>query len=153
MVTFVLDASAILRYLDGEVGVDRVREIIKLHIASEARVVISAIQWGEIHGVLLKRHSAGTAQAAISRISAFDFEVVPATAERAVRAAAIKVKMKIPYADAFGVELAGDSKHHVLVTADFDVKPAEGDVAIEFLPNKISGKRGPLEHGRRNPRI
>lgn len=140
MVTFVLDASAVLRYLDGEEGVDRVREIIKLHIAAHAHVVVSAIQWGELHGVLFKRHSPGTAQAAIGRLTAFDFELIPATPERAVRAAAIKIKRKIPYADAFAVELAGDSKYHILVTADFDVKPAKTDIAIEFLPKNCDRK-------------
>jgi hypothetical protein len=43
------------------------------------------------------------------------------------------VRRKIPYADAFEVELASDSADHVLLTADFDVKPAACDVKIEFL--------------------
>lgn len=74
--------------------------------------------------------------AALSRLSAFGFDIVPVTGERAVKSALIKVERKVPYADAFGIDLAGDSAEHVLVTADFDVKPAEGDVQIEFLPVK-----------------
>ena len=42
---------------------------------------------------------------------------------------------------AFAVELAGDSENHILVTADFDMKPARPDVTIEFLPNKLPRKR------------
>jgi len=63
-------------------------------------------------------------------------EVVAADGERAVRASLIRVKRDLPYVDAFGVELAGDSSDHVLVTADFDFKPASRDVATEFLPAK-----------------
>jgi hypothetical protein len=63
-------------------------------------------------------------------------EVVAVTAERAVNSAVIKQGRKIPYADAFGVDLAGDSAEHVLVTADFDVEPAKQDVRIEFLAVK-----------------
>ncbi len=75
-------------------------------------------------------------KAATARLSAFGMEVVAVTGERAVRSAVIKQERKIPYADAFGVDLAGDSVEHVLVTADFDVEPAKQDVRIEFLPLK-----------------
>ena len=134
--TYALDASAILRYLDGEAGAERVKQIIKGHLAGEYRVAVSAIHWGEVAGIVCKRHGRSGMDAALSRLSAFGFEVVPVTAERAVKSALIKVERRIPYADAFGIELAGDSAEHVLVTADFDVKPAEGDVRIEFLPVK-----------------
>jgi predicted nucleic acid-binding protein len=72
----------------------------------------------------------------LSRLSAFGFAVVPADAERAVRAALIKLKRQIPYVDAFGLELAAESGGRVFVTADFDFKPAIRDVKIEFLPAK-----------------
>lgn len=133
---YVLDASAILRYLDGEAGAGRVKEIVKEHLAGTGQVVVSAVHWGEVAGIVLKRHGRVKMDDVLSRLSAFGFEVVAASAERAVRSALIKVERKIPYADAFGVELAGDSAEHVLVTADFDVKPAAGDVRIEFLPGK-----------------
>jgi predicted nucleic acid-binding protein len=136
MVTYVLDASAILRYLDGEAGSERVTAIIKEHLAGKGRAVISAVHWGEIAGIVRKRHGAAGMGAALSRLSAFGLEVVPVSAERAVNSAVIKQERKIPYADAFGVDLAGDSADHVLVTADFDVKPAKLDVRIEFLPLK-----------------
>lgn len=75
-------------------------------------------------------------EAALARLEAFGSEVVPASAERAVRASLIKLKRKIPYVDAFGVELAADSPDYVLVTADFDLKPASKGIKIEFLPTQ-----------------
>jgi predicted nucleic acid-binding protein len=134
MVTYALDASAVLRYLDGEAGSTRVAEIIKGHLTDRHRVVISAVHWGEVAGITCKVHGRQAAELALSRLSSFGFEVVPATAERAMRAAFIKVATKIPYADAFGVELASGSPDHVLVTSDFDLKAAARDVKIEFLP-------------------
>jgi predicted nucleic acid-binding protein len=136
MVTYALDASAILRYLDGEAGSDRVAEVIKGHLAGRYTVVISAIHWGEVAGVTCKAHGLQAMDRVLSRLLSFGLEIVPATAERAVRAALVKVRRKIPYADAFGVELASDSAEHVLLTADFDVKPAARDVNVEFLPGK-----------------
>ncbi|MBS1800389.1 MAG: PIN domain-containing protein [Acidobacteria bacterium] len=136
MVTYVLDASAVLRYLDDEAGAERVEQIVKKHVAGKARVAISTIHWGEIAGIVMKRHGEAGMRAALSRLSAFGFEVVSVTADRAVRSATIKNLRKIPYADAFGIDLAEDSPEHILVTADFDAKPAQKDVRIEFLPLK-----------------
>lgn len=132
----MLDASAVLRYLDGEAGAERVASILKEHIEGVSRAVISAIHWGEIAGIVFKSRGRGAMDLILSRLSSFGVEVVPATAEHAVRSALIKVEKKIPYADSFGVTLAAISTEHVLVTADFDVKPAEGEVCIEFLPVK-----------------
>jgi len=136
MVRYVPDSSAILRYLDGEVGSDRVAEIIKDHMAGRCEAVICSLHWGEIAGQICKRRGAPAMELVLSRLSAFGFEVVPADAERAVRAALIKLKRQIPYVDAFGVELAADGRDRVFVTADFDFKPASRDVKIEFLPAK-----------------
>jgi predicted nucleic acid-binding protein len=136
MVTSVLDSSAVLRYLDGEAGAQRVSEIIKEHVANENLLIISAIHWGEMTGKIFQKHGKSGLDEALSRLLSFEFEIVPATAERAMKSGIIKAQKKIPYADAFGVELAGDSPEHVLVTADFDVKAVEQDVRIEFLPKK-----------------
>ena len=62
--------------------------------------------------------------------------IIPATAERAVRAAEIKEDRKLAYADAFAIELAMDSPDHVLVTADYDFKAVDDLARIEFLPLK-----------------
>jgi predicted nucleic acid-binding protein len=134
MVTYVLDSSAVLRYLDNEAGADRVAHIIKLHVLGVARVVVSDLHWGEIAGVVYKRHGADMTVKVMSRLDAFAFESAPVTRERAVNAAVIKAKTGIPYADAFGVELASDSREHTLITADYDTKPAANRIQIEFLP-------------------
>ena len=136
MVTYVLDASAILRYLDNEAGADRVATIIKAHVAGKAKAMVSTLHWGEIAGIVYKRHGADMKEKVMSRLDTFGLESVPVTPERAVDAATLMVQMHIPYTDALGVQLASDSNDHVLVTADFDVKPAESRVRIEFLPVK-----------------
>lgn len=134
--TYALDTSAVLRYLDGEAGAARVAEILKEHIAGRHRAVISAIHWGEVAGVTCEAHGREAVDLVVSRLYSFGLEIVPATAERALRAALIKVRRKISYADAFGVELVSNAPEHVLVTADFDLKAAANDVKIEFLPRK-----------------
>jgi predicted nucleic acid-binding protein len=85
---------------------------------------------------LRKRAGALEQKKVLERLLQIDVRVVAVTAERAVRAAEIKVDRKLPYADAFAIELAMDSPDHVLVTADYDFKAVDDLALIEFLPAK-----------------
>jgi len=85
MVTYVLDASAVLRYLDDEAGAARVSEIIKSHLAGNCEVVISALHWGEIAGIIHKVHGSDAMDLALSRLSASVFKL--SQPQRIVRSA------------------------------------------------------------------
>lgn len=136
MTVYVLDSSAVIRYIDGEIGADRVNAILKACVAGQAEVCISAMQWGEVGGNLRKRLGAAHEARIMGGILPKESEVVPVSGERAVRAADIKVDRKISYADAFALELAMDSLDHVLVTADYGFKAVDDLAHIEFLPAK-----------------
>jgi predicted nucleic acid-binding protein len=137
MTTYVLDSSALLRYIDDEAGADRVEEIFGACVAGQADVHISAMQWGEVAGNLRKRLGASHEVRIMSSLLPTECEIVPASGERAVRAAGIKVDRKVAYADAFAIELAMDSSGHILVTADYDFKEVADLAKIEFLPPKL----------------
>jgi predicted nucleic acid-binding protein len=134
--TFVLDSSSVLRYIDNEAGADRVNAIFKECVKHQARMCIPALQWGEVAGELWKRLGAAGGRRALESLMPFELDVVPASAERAVHAAALRIDRKIPYADAFALDLALDSQEHILVTADYDFKDAADLARIEFLPLK-----------------
>ena len=136
MTTYVLDSSALLRYIDDEAGADRVEEIFGACVAGQADVHISAMQWGEVAGNLRKRLGALQERRILSSFLPSESEIIAASAERAVRAAEIKVDRKIAYADAFALELAMESADHVLVTADYGFKAVDDLARIEFLPAK-----------------
>jgi predicted nucleic acid-binding protein len=136
VVTYVFDTSALLRYLDDEAGAERLTEIIEGHLEGKCRIAMSAVNWGEVATKLFQRKGRRQFETIFSELESLGFEIVAATASRAVNSGLIKAERKIPYADAFGVDLASDSPDHVLITADFDVKPAANDIKIEFLPKK-----------------
>lgn len=136
MVTYVLDTSAILRYLDDEAGADRVSEIIADHLDGKCLIAVSAVNWGEVATKLFQRNGRHRFEAIFSDLQALGFDIVDATTSRAVKSGLIKAQKKIPYADAFGVELVASIPGSVLVTGDFDVKPVAHDIKIEFLPQK-----------------
>ena len=136
MTVYVLDSSAVLRFFDKEPGADRVREILRNSVTGQSEVCISAIQWGEIAGKLRKRLGAGNENHALASILPEEAMVIPATAERAVRAASLKVDRNLAYADGFAVDLAMESPDHVLLTADYGFKSVDDVARIEFLPAK-----------------
>ena len=136
MDVFVLDSSAIIRYIDKEAGEDRVRAIFQTAAANHAEICVPALQWGEVAGNLRKRFGAFAQQRILERLVQLELKIVPASAERAVRAAELRVDRKLAYADAFALDLAMESADHVLVTADYDFKAVSDLARIEFLPVK-----------------
>jgi predicted nucleic acid-binding protein len=136
MTEYVLDSSAVLRYLDGEAGSDRVRLILRTCVTGRAGLLISAIQWGEIAGRLRIRLGPSEQARILDSILPSEAAIVPANGERALRAANLRVDHKIAYADAFALELATESPNRVLVTADYGFKPFARLARIEFLPAK-----------------
>jgi predicted nucleic acid-binding protein len=132
----VLDSSAVLRYIDDEAGADRVEQIFKACLQKQDTMRISALQWGEIAGRLRKRLGESTATRVLETLLLPELNVVAATGDRAVRAAALRLERKISYADCFALDLAMDSADQVLVTADYGFKAVADLATIEFLPVK-----------------
>ena len=136
MVTYVLDACAVLRYIDDEAGADVVEFCLQEVIDGKAQCIISSIQWSEIFHVILKRHGQTGCELAMIEVRALKLRIEAATSSHAERSAMIRYLRGIHFADAFAVELASASADHVLVTSDFGLKPAEQDCKIEFLSVK-----------------
>jgi predicted nucleic acid-binding protein len=136
MTTYVLDSSALIRYIDDEAGADRVEAILKACVAGKAKVWISAVQWGEVAGNLRSRFGASKEQGVLSVVLPNEAEIVSASGDRAVRAADVKADRKIPYADAFALELAMNAAECVLVTADYEFKAVADLASVAFLPTK-----------------
>lgn len=136
MAAYVLDSSAILRYIDNEPGADRVWEILALCIANRAEIHISAIQWGEVAGKLRERLGPASGTSVMTSLLPSEAEIVPATGQRAIRAATLRVDRNLAYADGFAMDLALESDDRVLVTADYGFKAVDDLAKIEFLPKK-----------------
>lgn len=136
MTSYVLDSSALIRYIDDEAGAERVEELLGDCVAGRIGICISALQWGEIAGNLRKRQGASQERRILSSLLPTEAEIVSVNGERAVRAAEIKVDRKVSYADAIALELAMSFSDHVFVTADYGFKDVADLARIEFLPLK-----------------
>ena len=83
MTVFVLDSSALIRYIDSEPGADRVNALLKACVAGRAEVCISAVQWGEIAGNLRKRLGATEEVRVLSSLLPSEVQIVPVSGEPA----------------------------------------------------------------------
>lgn len=135
MSVYVVDASALLRYLDREPGFDRVAQFLKEAARGRSELLVSAVNWGEIVSVIYKAHGLSIARGASARMLALPLTIVSVDSDQAERAGILKQDFKLPYADAFAGALAME-RGATLVTADLDFKPAAHAMKIEFLPAK-----------------
>jgi predicted nucleic acid-binding protein len=136
MTVYVLDSSALLRYVDDEAGAERVEQLLGDFVAGLVDVRVSAAQWGEVAGNLRKRMGPSEELRILSSLLPSEVEIVPLSGDRAVRAAGLKIDRKVAYADAIALELATSFQDHVLVTADYGFKDVADLACIEFLPLK-----------------
>ena len=134
MTTFVLDSSAVLRFIDREVGWERVAAILAAKMERKTEVAIAAVQWGEIAGAVERKLGPEGRDRVLGLLGRFHPEIVPADGARAARAASIRLERRISYIHAFALNLAMDSPEHVLVTADYMFKRVDDLARIEFLP-------------------
>ena len=130
--TVVLDAFAMLAYLQKERGSDRVRELLSAG-QENGRVLMNSINIGEVYYILARERSAQEAELFLDLIiPALNIRIELNNLQDVMAAARIKASHAISYADAFAAATA--QKHEaVLVTGDPDFKLVEKLIDIEWL--------------------
>jgi predicted nucleic acid-binding protein len=121
MTTYVLDASALFAFLRDRPGAAKVDELLREAMRGSAKMLMSAVNYGEVYGTILRENGPEPALTALQAVSPLPIEVLDATPQRACRAAEIKAKHKLYYADAFAAALAIEHKA-TLVTSDADFR-------------------------------
>ena len=121
MKTYVLDASALLAFLQKTPSAYKVNELLKEALRERAKVLMSAVNYGEVYGKILRDSGPERALIAVQAMSPLPIEMLDATPQRARQAADVKVKHKLYYADSFAAALAIEHKAS-LVTSDSDFR-------------------------------
>ncbi len=118
----VLDAFALLAWLQDERGAELVESMLKRAAAGEQTLHISSINAGEVYYRLIKVGKRKEAQQFLSdlRIGEIPLRRVTATNGRVDAAAALKAAHPISFADAFAVALAQELRAP-LVTNDPEI--------------------------------
>jgi predicted nucleic acid-binding protein len=134
MKTYVFDASALFAFLQQKPGAPKVNELLKEAIRGRAAIFMSAVNYGEVYGGILREHGPEKARATISAVQPLPISLVDVTPQRALQAAEVKVKYKLYYLDSFVAALALEQKG-TLVTSDSDFRRLGHSVSIVWLKN------------------
>jgi predicted nucleic acid-binding protein len=121
MKTYVFDASALLGFLQKAAGALKVGELLKEATRGRATVLMSAVNYGEVYGCVLRGRGPEQATAAINAVRSLPVSCVDVTPIDAISAAEIKAKYKLYYVDSFAAALAMKNKA-TLVTSDSDFR-------------------------------
>lgn len=117
MKTHVLDASALYRFVTKGDGSPIVDSLFKQASVSGRPLLMSVVNWGEVYYTLVRQVGlTKTDSQMIELVGRIPLSLVSVTPDDAVRAARLKARYNLPYADAFAAALTGNK--HVLVTAD-----------------------------------
>jgi len=130
--TYVLDASALLVFLQRKASASKVGELFKDALRGRAEVLMSAVNCGGVYSVILREHGQQQAEAAMSAIYPLPMRMVDATPQRSLRAAEVKVRYKLYYVDSFAAALAIEYKA-TLVTSDNDFRNVGSMFSILWL--------------------
>ena len=133
MTRYVLDASAVLRYVESAPGAIKVERILQDARNEACEVLISAVNWGEVLYVLRRKLGHPNAAVIARNLRSLPLQIVGAGETDAESAAELKARYLIAYADCFAAALAKGNRA-TLVTSDFDFKVCQPSISIEFLP-------------------
>lgn len=128
----VLDASAVVTFLEDRAGADKVEEILTHGVAGKAELLMSVVNWGEVYYSVWRAHGQEAARKAAAEIAQLPIEIVVADSELTIIAAELRARHKLPYADCFAAALAKHRKGRV-VTSDQDFVVVKTDIEILFI--------------------
>lgn len=133
---FVLDAFALLAYLNDEPGAERVEQVLQQAGKAKCRLLASIINLGELLYIIERRGGPAKAQDALALIQQLPIEILPADEQAVFAAAHIKAGHALSYADAF-VVAAAVRENALILTGDPEFKAVEMIVTIEWLEKTI----------------
>jgi len=125
----VLDAYSLIAYLEGEDGMDRMIEVFKVARDSGRALLLCVVNWGEVYYITLREAGRERADQVAHLLSTLPIQFVPVDMELAKKAAELKARKKMSYADCFAAALARLRKAE-LVTGDNEFNQVEGEVKI-----------------------
>jgi predicted nucleic acid-binding protein len=132
MKTYVFDASALFVFAQDKPGASKVEELLTEARRGRARVLISAVNYGEVYGRILRDSGPEAALTAVQIVSPLSIEMLDVTPQRALRAAEVKARYKLHYTDSFAAALAIEHKA-TLVTSDSDFRRLGHDFPVVWL--------------------
>jgi predicted nucleic acid-binding protein len=132
MKTAVLDSYALLAFLFGERGHQRVLDLLQRMAAVSQALLIAAPNWAEVRYVSQRKVGAARWGEAREKLLGLPLDIVPADQTLAEIAGEIKATKRMSLADCFAAALARQRRAE-LYTGDPEFRQVEKDISIIWL--------------------
>jgi len=126
---YVLDAYAILCYLQDEPGADRVGTLLREARAGRARLLVTWVNLGEVYYRVCRTRGENKADEVLGAIKGWPLTVLAADEELTLAAARIKAAYPLAYADAYAIA-AALTRGATLVTGDPEIRDVKDRLAL-----------------------
>lgn len=131
---FVLDKNALIGFVEDREGTaSKVERLFDQALEQQAPLLMSAVNWGEVFYVIWRNEGERWALQIEQDVRDLPLTIVAADRDRATRAAALKQKHNLGYADSFAAELAIE-RSAWLVTADPEFSKLGKALSVYPLP-------------------
>ena len=110
----------------------KVRELLEQASRGETTVAMSLINVGEVFYLIAKRHGAAPAERFLAEFAMMPIQALLPDRRLILKAARMKSRYPISYADAFAVETARE-QNAILVTGDPELRQLSKQEPIELL--------------------
>ncbi len=132
MNSILFDSFALLRFFYREPGAEKVQELLKVASTNEVPRLISAINVGELIYIIQRRSGEQAKLQMFVKLKNLDFTILPCPNELIFRAAELKARFAMSYADTFAVTSAIEH-NATLVTGDPEFRQVEHLVKILWV--------------------
>ena len=129
---YVLDSFALLAYLEGEVGMETVKDRLHQAQAANCAIYLSIINLGEVLYITERERGITQAHAVLAAVDQLPIQLLAADRETVLAAAHVKAAYPLSYADAF-VVAAAQAKRAIVLTGDPEFRSVEDLAPVEWL--------------------
>ncbi len=129
---FVLDCYAILSFLEGGPGADRIRELMEMGKIQKASIATTVVNIGEALALVERERGLTSAQTALARIWDLPIQLHEVGEGLALSAARLQAQGNLPGGDSFALALARNL-NATLLTGNPVYERAENLAAVEWL--------------------
>ena len=134
--TYVLDANAVISFIQGEPGAHRVEQLIGAAATQQVRLLMSVMNWGEVFYYAWQRHGEERARETMAKLSRLQFDLIAIDLPQALKAAEIRAAHNVPYVDSVAAALA-EIRQATLVTADRDFEKLGRRIPILWIAHRV----------------
>jgi len=129
---YVLDSFALIAFFEDEPGADKVAGILRDINGKKSYGFMSLINWGEIYYNTMREGGIEEAEKVIKQFNKHSIQLIDADRDLTYRAAKLKAKYHIAYADCFAAALSIKLKAAV-VTGDPEFERLSHEVTIFWV--------------------